>query len=87
MRKLIEGSLKITATAQGHVATFTPYALEDGPAQTRSLGTREAVAEFLQGIGTRTARLINAMDDLRETGTAYLPSVFLTRAQFLRFHV
>jgi hypothetical protein len=27
------------------------------------------------------------MDDLRETGTAYLPSVFLTRVQFQRFHV
>ena len=87
MRNLIEGTLKITATAGGHVATFTPYALEDGPPQTLPLATREAVAALLHEIGTRTARIIKAMDDLRATRSADLPSVFLTRVQFQRFVV
>ena len=78
---MIEGSLRISATREGYVVTFTPYAVEHSPSGELRLSNRQAVADFIQEIGTRTARMIKAMDDLRETGAAFLPTVFLTPGQ------
>jgi hypothetical protein len=49
--------------------------------------SREALARFLQEIGIRARDIIAVMDDLRDTGTAWLPSVLLTRAQAAMFQV
>jgi hypothetical protein len=49
--------------------------------------SRQAVADFLQEIAIRPARMIAVMDDLREKGTAFLPTVSLTRPQARMFQV
>jgi hypothetical protein len=87
MHGFVEGRLEIFATEEGYVATFTPYDVGNrGPSgQMLRLSSRSAVAEFLQDIGTRTARIIRAVDDLRERRSATLPSVFLTETQRERF--
>jgi hypothetical protein len=84
--EIIEGSLKISATSEGYVVTFTPYAVKHSLPGELRLPNRQAVADFIQEIGTRSARMIGAMDDLRETGVAFLPTVFLTPGQRERFH-
>jgi hypothetical protein len=86
MRGFVEGCLEISATDAGYVATFTRYDVKNAPlGQVLRLSSRAAVAEFLQEIGTRTARVIKAVDDLRKRGSATLPSVFLTETQHERF--
>lgn len=86
MRGFVEGRLEISATGNEYVARFTPYDVGTrASGRVLSLPNRDAVAQFLQEIGTRTARIIKAMDDLRERGAAVLPSVFLTETQRERF--
>jgi hypothetical protein len=87
MRGFVEGRLEIVATADEYLVTFRPYGLETPSSrETLRLTSREAVAAFLQEIGTRVARVIKTMDDLRATGSASLGSVFLTERQRVRFH-
>src|SRR5690242_17984518 len=87
-RELVEGSMTIDAAGERYVAKFWVHAgVETRASEPVTFWTREAVARFLQEIGIRPADIITIMDDLRDTGTAWLPSVLLTRTQAATFQV
>jgi hypothetical protein len=78
----VEGSLKIARSGDGYAVILTPYAVEHWPRRSPlSLPDREAVAWFLQEIGTRPVRIIEIMDDLREADGVFLPMVIVTMEQ------
>jgi hypothetical protein len=84
----IEGSLKISAAVDGYVAAFTPYAVEHWPpGQPLRLASREAAASFLHEIGTRPRRIVEILDDLRDTGGVFLPMVVVTPGQRQAFRL
>jgi hypothetical protein len=74
--------MKIARRGDDYVVTFTPYAVDDRPpGPPLSLHGREAVARFLQQIGTRPVRITEVMQDLREADGVFLPLVIVTAAQ------
>jgi hypothetical protein len=78
----IEGSLKIAASGDGYVATFTPYAVEHWPPGVAlRFESREAAASFLLEIGTRPRRISEILDDLCDVGRVFLPMVLVTPEQ------
>lgn len=84
----IEGSLKISASGDGYVATFTPYAVEHWPpGQRLRLASREAAASFLQEIGTRPRRIVEILADLGDAGGVFLPMVVVTPEQRQAFRL
>lgn len=86
--RVIEGSLTISTANHGYNATFVPYAEAHWPiGRGHELATRAAVARFLQEIGTPTGESIRIVDDLRETGGAFLERVTVTAEQRRRLRL
>jgi hypothetical protein len=87
-REVIEGSMTIDTAGERYVARVWLHAgVQAQASEPVTFWTREAVARFLQEIGLRPGDIITIMDDLRDTGTAWLPTVLLTRAQAATFQV
>ena len=80
--QIIEGTLTISMARERYVGTFAPHERDQrAPGQPVIFWSRQAVADFLQEISIRPARMIAVMDDLRDEARAVLPTVSLTRAQ------